>query len=477
MRVCLICEGSYPYVPGGVSSWVQMLCSQFQDVEFVIWAIATTREEMPEYAYHLPENVKEVQTLYLGDAAWGKKKRKVRLTREEKETLKGLLSGSVDSINWTGVLDLAKRHRHHMSDLLMSESFFEVCMEEYQRQESKKVFLHFLWNFRGIYFPLMYILSQEIPKADIYHAVSAGYAGILGSCASYIEGVPFLLSEHGIYTREREEDIIRSNWVAGEFKGLWIDFFKKLSFIAYQQASVVTTLFGTNRSLQIELNCPPEKIAVIPNGVNADDFASCRKEKQTNPVTIGAVLRVVPIKDVKTMLLAFDIVKRAVPDARLKIMGNCGEDPVYYKECEELLEELGTQDVEFLGQVNIKEYLPEINLLLLSSISEGQPLAILEGMAAEIPFVATNVGDCKALLEGEREDDNFGPAGLVVPVMNSEAMAQAVLRCIRNPELLMRMGQAGRKRVETYYSREGMLDSFRNLYHHLEEKNHGRNRI
>lgn len=477
MRVCLICEGSYPYVPGGVSSWVQMLCSQFKDIEFVIWAIATTREEMSEYAYHLPENVKEVQTLYLGDAAWGNKKKKIRLTREEKETLKGLLGGSVDSINWTGVLDLAKRHRQHMSDLLMSESFFEVCMEEYQRLESKKVFLHFLWNFRGIYFPLMYILSQEIPKADIYHAVSAGYAGILGSCASYIEGVPFLLSEHGIYTREREEDIIRSNWVAGEFKGLWIDFFKKLSFIAYQQASVVTTLFGTNRSLQIELNCPPEKIAIIPNGVNADDFASCRKEKQANPTTIGAVLRVVPIKDVKTMLLAFDIVKRAVPDARLKIMGNCGEDPVYYKECEELLEELGTQDVEFLGQVNIREHLPEINLLLLSSISEGQPLAILEGLAAEIPFVATNVGDCKALLEGEREDDNFGPAGLVVPVMNSEAMAQAILRCIRNPELMTRMGQAGRKRVETYYSREGMLDSFRNLYHHLEEKNHGRNRI
>lgn len=477
MRVCLICEGSYPYVLGGVSSWVQMLCSQFQDIEFVIWAIATTREEMPEYAYQLPENVKEVQTCYLGDAVWGKSRRKVRLTREEKETLKGLLSGSVDSINWTGVLDLAKRHRQHMSDLLMSESFFEVCKEEYQRTESKKVFLHFLWNFRGIYFPLMYILSQEIPKADIYHAVSAGYAGMLGSCASYIEGVPLLLSEHGIYTREREEDIIRSNWVSGEFKGLWIDFFKKLSFIAYQQASVVTTLFETNRSLQIELNCPPGKIVIIPNGVNADDFASCRKEKQANPVTIGAILRVVPIKDVKTMLLAFDIVKRAVPDASLKIMGNCGEDPVYYKECEELLKELGTQDVEFLGQVNIKEHLPTIDLLLLSSISEGQPLAILEGLAAEIPFVATNVGDCKAMLDGEREDDHFGPAGLIVPVMNSEAMAQAILRCVRNPELLTRMGKAGRKRVEAYYSRQGMLDSFRSLYNNLEEKNHGRNRI
>lgn len=477
MRICLICEGSYPYVPGGVSSWVQMLCSQFQDVEFVVWALATTREEMPEYVCHIPENVREIHTLYLGDAAWGKSGQKIRLTGEEKETLKGLLSSSVDDINWTGVLDLARRHHQHMSDLLMSESFFDICTEEYCRQNSRKVFLHFLWNFRGIYFPLMYILSQEIPKADIYHAVSAGYAGILGSCASYIEGVPLLLSEHGIYTREREEDIIRSQWVSGEFKGLWIDFFKKLSFIAYQQASIVTTLFETNRSLQIELGCPPEKIAVIPNGVNAEDFESCRKKEKNGPFVLGAVLRVVPIKDVKTMLLAFDIVKGAEPEVRMKIMGNCEEDPVYYQECVELLAELETENVEFLGQVNIKEHLPEVDLLLLSSISEGQPLAILEGMAAEIPFVATNVGDCRALLEGAREDDKFGPAGLIVPVMNSEAMAQAILRCIRNPNLTARMGQAGRKRVEAYYSRQKMLDAFRNIYEQLEEKSHGRNRI
>lgn len=477
MRVCLICEGSYPYIPGGVSSWVQMLCTQFSDVEFVIWAIATSREEMSEYAYKIPENVKEIRTIYLGDTTFAKSGGKVRLSKAERAVLKQLVSGSTNEIDWVGVLDLAKRHHKHMSDLLMSESFYEICKEEYYRQNSKKVFLQFLWNFRGIYFPFMYLLSQDIPRADIYHSVSAGYGGILGSCASYINKAPFLLSEHGIYTREREEDIIRSNWVAGEFKELWIDFFKKLSYIAYQQASVVTTLFGTNRSLQIELKCPPEKITIIPNGVNAEDYACCRNEKHDGPFVIGTVLRVVPIKDVKTMLLAFDIVKHAVPDARLEIMGNTAEDPSYYQECLDLLEELGTDDVEFLGQVNIREHLPEVDLLLLSSISEGQPLAILEGLAAEKPFVATNVGDCKALLEGEREDDDFGPAGIIVPIMNSEAMAQAILRLVRNPTMLREMGKAGRKRVETYYSRKGMLEAFRAIYNYLEEDSRGGNRI
>lgn len=469
MRVCLICEGCYPYVPGGVSSWVQMLITQFQDIEFTIWAIATTREEMSEYAYPIPSNVKEIRTLYLGDAEFKKSGKKVRLSKHEKETFKGLIGGQVDTIDWEGVLEFSKRHHHHLNDLLMSKSFYEICRDEYYRQDSKKIFLHFLWNLRGIYYPLMYLLSHDIPDADIYHAVSAGYAGILGSCASYTKAKPFLLSEHGIYTREREEDIIRSSWVAGDFKELWIDFFKKLSFIAYQQASVVTTLFETNRSLQIELKCPPEKILLIPNGINASDFDSCIK-KPGKPITIGAVLRVVPIKDVKTMLLAFDIVKQEVPNARLVIMGNCEEDPLYYQECLELLQELGTQDVHFLGQVNIKEHLPNIDMLLLSSISEGQPLAMLEGMAAKKPIVATNVGDCKALLDGYREDDDFGPAGLIVPVMNSEAMAQAILKLIANPELMQRMGEAGRRRVQTYYTRDEMLITFRGIYEVLYEE-------
>ena len=64
MRVCLICEGSYPYVVGGVAGWVQMLCKSFKNVEFVIWSIATTREEMSEYKYEIPPNVKEVSPYY-----------------------------------------------------------------------------------------------------------------------------------------------------------------------------------------------------------------------------------------------------------------------------------------------------------------------------------------------------------------------------------------------------------------------------
>lgn len=478
MRICLICEGCYPYIPGGVSSWVQTLCTQFSDMEFVIWSIATSRQEMSEYRYTIPANVKEIRTFYLGETSLGKKYRKVRMSPADHQTLKNLVTGQPGDIDWRSTLDFMMRHRTRLPDILMGEDFYLVCLEEYQRRGLKNVFFHFLWNLRSMYFPLMNILSDDIPQADLYHTVSTGYAGILGSSASYVTGKPLLLTEHGIYTREREEDIIRANWVEEDFKEMWIGFFKKLSHIAYHQASVVTSLFQVNKTLQVELGCPAEKIRIIPNGVNVQALENLESRHKLDPTrfNIGAVLRVVPIKDVKTMILAFANVKERIPQAKLNIMGNCGENPDYYQECVDLIRDLGIRDVEFLGQVNIRDYLPEIELLLLSSISEGQPLAILEGMAARKPFITTNVGDCRGLLEGQ-DSRVKGLAGLVVPVMDSEAMANAIWYCYTHPQQRREMGETGHRRVLDAYRQEAFLAEYRHLYDSLGGDGHGGHRV
>ena len=474
MRVCLICEGSYPYVAGGVSSWVQMLCQSLQNVEFVIWSIATTREEMSQYKYQLPPNVVGVETIYLGDAVFSARYRKLKLSREEQQALHDLIRGKAESINWEDCLRFIKKHKKKLVDLLMSEYFYEICLEEYQQSHSTENFKEFLWSFRSMYFSLLNPLSGSIPEADLYHALSTGYAGILGSAASYSQGKPLLLSEHGIYTREREEDIIRAVWVKGGFKELWIEFFKKLSMITYQQASAVTTLFRSNGELQVELGCPREKIVTIPNGVDLQGFADlpCQNKLPKDCFNIGTVLRVVPIKYVKSMLLAFNIVREKVPEARLSILGTIDESPEYYEECLALVDSLEIPNVHFYGRVNVKDYLPEFDLLLLSSISEGQPLAILEGMAAGKPFVSTNVGDCQGLLEGNPGDD-LGRAGIIVPVMDSEAMAAAIVSCARDPLELRKMGQVGRRRVETYYGQDRFLTEYRKLYSRCLENREG----
>lgn len=469
MRVCLICEGCYPYVPGGVSSWVQMLCSHFSDIEFVIWSIATTRAEMSKPAYNMPENIKELHTMYIGEETFRPTHKNIKLSAEDKNTLRELIIGDGKNEDWKICLDFFKRYRIHLEDILMGTDFYEICLEKYKSVNSKKVFFDFLWNYRSMYFPLIYVLAQDIPQADIYHAVSAGYAGILGSCASYVSGKPFILSEHGIYTREREEDIIRSHWVQGDFKQNWIDFFSMLSNITYGKADVITSLFDVNRQLQVEIGCPSEKIVIIPNGVKTDTLShlqSVNMVEHGDKFNIGAVLRVVPIKDLKTMIFAFAAVRDKYENAVLYIMGNCAEDKEYYEECNRIVQEVGIADIHFLGQVDIRQYLPDMDLLLLSSISEGQPLAMIEGMSAGLPFVSTNVGDCKALLEGDGNDD-FGKAGIVVPVMNSEEMAKAIEYMYLHPKERRQMGAAGQKRACTRYKQQNFLDEYRKLYERL----------
>ena len=80
-----------------------------------------------------------------------------------------------------------------------------------------------------------------------------------------------------------------------------------------------------------------------------------------------------------------------------------------------------------------------MDIMLLTSISEGQPLTILEGFAAKKPSIATNVGNCYGLIYGE--NDPFGAAGIVVPVMNISEITNAILKLVSNPKLIKQMGR------------------------------------
>jgi glycosyltransferase involved in cell wall biosynthesis len=220
-----------------------------------------------------------------------------------------------------------------------------------------------------------------------------------------------------------------------------------------------------NKNLQIELGCPEDKIIIIPNGVDYEKFSTLprRYEKSQPEFNIGVVARVVPIKDIKTMLYAFEYVKEKLEGANLIILGPYDEDKNYYEECLALINELGIKDVFFHGNVSIQEFLPRFDIMLLTSISEGQPLAVLEGMAAGIPQVCTNVGSCKELLFG-RKEDNLGRAGLIVPMMKPEDIAQAMVYLSKNPGARKEMGIIGAERVKKYYQKSIFLEQYHDLY-------------
>jgi len=468
MRICIVAEGCYPYVVGGVSSWINSMIKSFPEMEFVILSIVANRSFRAKFKYELPENVTEVHELYLEDFDWVKKKRAkpLKLNKEEYEALRSLLLNQ--NVKWTDIFHLFSRKRLCLNHLLMGEDFFLAVRDCYQLRYSEVTFSDFLWTMRSIYLPLFLTLQMDVPKADLYHCVATGYAGILGSMAKERYGCGLLISEHGIYTREREEEIIRAKWVKGIYKSIWIEQFKKMSMLAYDRADAVTSLYEHARELQIELGCPQEKTIVTPNGIDVSRFVNiARENSELDKVHIGAVLRVTPIKDVKTLIRAFAYAKRKVANLKLWIMGPTDEDEEYAKECFALVETLAVQDVVFTGRVNVPDYLGRMDLTILTSISEGQPLTILESYAAHKPVIATDVGNCRGLIYGE--DDNFGEAGILTHIMNAEEIAGAMVELARQKSRREAMGENGYRRLMAKYKIEDMKAAYKKIYRSFED--------
>lgn len=463
MRVCLIIEGAYPYIQGGMSNWVQQLMLSMPDVEFVVQSIAADRTNRKEFKYEIPPNCLEIEEIYLQDddyVGWRRQKR-LRMSDRDYQALEGLLFGT--EVNWNGVFRFFDRRRVSLNALLTGKDYLSMTLNYYQKHYVLVPFTDFLWSMRSMYLPLFSILKSRPMKADFYHSASGGYAGLLGSMQRSLYNKPFLMSEHGFYTREREEEIIKADWVQGVYKDLWIAQFHKIGDCCYRYADRVTSLYADGRRIQLESGCPEEKTLVIPNGVDPERFSSVAQKAEDDPsINVGALLRVTPIKDVKTMIRAYALAKERCSRLKLWIMGSLDETPDYARECQELVQELNVQDVTFTGPIRPEDYIGRMDIMLLSSLSEGQPLSILEGFTAKKPFIATNVGNCRGLIEGERDD--WGPAGIVVPIMGVSKMAEAILKLANDPELRRQMGEIGNRRVRAFYDEADIMHQYRKLY-------------
>ena len=472
MHICLIAEGSYPYITGGVSSWISQLITHMPETKFSMIAINPDKSKKGQYVYQIPPNLLSVEDIFLDDifSANGHWNKKIPQTQAEAGLLIDLIQGRTD--NWHELFYYFKKLQNsgiRPMDLLLSEVFFDCVRKAYLRSLDHLPFAPVYWTMRSMYLIIFALLMNPYPKADLYHAVSTGYAGFIGARAGSLQHAPFLLTEHGLYTREREEEIIMANWLDTSLKPLWIRYFSSLSHCAYDCSAAVISLFHKNLELQQELGCPAEKLQIIHNGIDADAFAGIAKQvslrRHPEQINIGAVIRVVPIKDIKTMIQAFSIAEKRLTQASFSIMGPIEEDPEYYEECLQYLHTLKCERVVLTGRVDIRQKLPDIDLLVLTSISEGQPLAILEGLACSIPFVSTAVGDCVSLLTGE--NDTFGPAGLVAPVMNASVIADHIVTLSTQHQLRRQMGENGLNRVRNRYAFSSFINGYAKLYHDL----------
>ena len=208
---------------------------------------------------------------------------------------------------------------------------------------------------------------------------------------------------------------------------------------------------------------------MTPNGVDPSRFVNLvvLPEMQDDKVHVGAILRVTPIKDVKTMIRAFAYAKKKVPSLKLWIMGPTDEDEEYAKECFSMVDLMEIEDVVFTGRINVSEYMGGLDMTILTSISEGQPLTILESYAAHKPVIATDVGNCRGLIYGE--DDDFGEAGILTHIMNVEEIADAMIQLATHPNRRKRMGENGYKRLMRKYKVVDMQKTYEQIYWSFED--------
>ncbi len=489
LDVCYFCEGTYPYVPGGVSTWIHQLIEGMPDLKFGLVYLAPSAASERRLRYKLPPNLIDMVEFNLYDVVakfpqttFGDKG---KAWREAGPFLSGLINGHGRNF---------QRAFPHLvgsetvppalsfQDLAFSYEAWQILTQMYHDFGPRVSFTDFFWTWRYAYFPLFKLFLAEIPRARVYHAVTTGWSGFMGVIAALRYKRPLILTEHGLYVNERRIEITQADWIyvdkastvnletgLGTFKQIWINLFVGLGKACYENANFIYTLHRENKEMQIQFGADGSKIKIIPNGVDLKALGEVKETampRDDSKFRVGFVGRMVPIKDLKTLIKAIKLVEDKIPGLEVYLCGPTDEDPSYYAECKTMVEALDLGHImRFMGRVDVRKYYPIFDVQVLTSISEGQPLVILEGFAARLPCIAPDVGACgELLLGGDAEDVAIGPAGVLTWVGNPAQTAEALVMLYENPELRKQMGESGRKRVETYYRQEQLFERYREVY-------------
>jgi glycosyltransferase involved in cell wall biosynthesis len=176
--------------------------------------------------------------------------------------------------------------------------------------------------------------------------------------------------------------------------------------------------------------------------------------------------RIVPLKDTRTFIVAVSLFKELIADVVAIIIGPEEEDSSYAAGCRALVAQLGLgATIQFLGRVpDVMEYLAQADVIALTSISEAQPIALLEAAATGLPAVTTDVGSCREIIEGFDGDPVIGRGGFVVDACNPKAAAQALAAILLDDEMRADMGRVMQQRIANVYHKDRIRRLYEDLY-------------
>lgn len=473
--VLLTTEGTYPFVTGGVSTWAHQLVTGLDDRKFVVYSVVANTNMAVRY--EVPDNVAHVVQVPL----WGTEdtaefnprpgwiarrlRRPGRLFDEEflpayaqlvisvalgeggpDELVAALCSLSVYADRYS--LKLAMRDGRTwrlFRDTLGAHPLFRK-LTNYEAVDLARSVYRYLA-------PLDY--PPELP--GIVHASAAAFCAIPAVVLRERWGIPFLLTEHGVYYRERLLALGRNN-TNSPYRVFLSNFYAAVVAMAYSRADLVAPVARFNATWEKRLGVDESKIHPMPNGVDPERFPLVRPAGSGGgPLTLVTVARLERLKDIHTLLRAFSLVRPHIPGVRLEIHGP-ESDAAYARSCYALADQLGLgSSCTFHGPTaDVGAALNAGDIAVLSSISEGFPFAAVEALMAGRPMVATEVGGVPEVIQP--------PYGRLVAPGRPADLADAICDLARERDDLARLGRLGRAAMLESYTLEVFLQGYRWLY-------------
>lgn len=294
-------------------------------------------------------------------------------------------------------------------------------------------------------------------KFDALH-LHTSKAGVLGSISGYFAGIKNIVyTPHGHIFSETAK--IPGVSELPSFKKKILYFLRK---VAYRLCSKLVALSEEDKNEQTALSlAPPEKFAVVMNGIDVDSFSQKQSRSGKNGIVVGSVGRLSTEKGHDILLKAFALALKKVPDMRLVIVGD-GSESENLKAITKRHEI--SEKVSFPGNTNdVRGFLSGMDIFVLPSRYESQGIAAMEAMSAGLPVIASDVGGIPGIITDQVE-------GLLVNPEDTEALANAIEKLAEDTALRKKLAANGRNRAEKDFRVEKMLSAYETLYDNDGEK-------
>lgn len=460
MKVTLVSEGTYPFAMGGVSVWMDQLIRGMPDYRWDVVTMTVDGAERP--VWDLPGNLDRVIPLPLwrGDVRRSTRAPGPAFHEPYGEFLRMILTPAVmgeGSAQFLDVLEALSRCDDLVSAPTSTEALTQL-MDCWYWNRMDAINLADAINAAHLLGRMLRPLAVPPIRTDLTHVAMNGLSALVAMAAKWRYGTPIVLSEHGVYLRERYLQYLTEP-VSHAVRVLMLSFFRRLAGAAYAIADKIAPHSSYNRRWQVRNGADPDRIHIMYNGVDPDDFPLAPTEP-AEP-TLVFMGRIDPLKDLHTLIRAFAVIRKKLPDARLRIFGGVPEgNESYLRSCEELVAELHLEDSAiFEGRVSTPvDAYHAGHVVALTSISEGFPYTVVEAMACGRPVVCTNVGGVS---------EAVADAGFVVAPRDHLAVAESAIRLLTDGPLRRRLGTAARQRVLERFTLRQSLEDYRHVYEQL----------